>query len=242
MEVAVGKSLLEVLRTVALDADEQSAFQADPSGYLGEHGYEDVPADDLTEAVGLMADTLPPEAAEAVGPTGDLTGTGTEGGASWVDALQRLDDPSGPSNPPEAMPEATSTTFGDVDFDNSSHGAADSEAESPPSEPEDVPDSDVSEADPADAVDFGAGSATPAFEEAPPSPDAEAVNDTDAPDGELDFGGLSEPVGLDDPSSDQPLELADDDAFNAAEDFADQLQQDADDADLDIDDLDIGSF
>lgn len=233
----MGKSLLEVLRTVALDADEQSAFEADPGGYLGQHGYDDVPVDDLTEAVGLMADTLPPDEAEAVGPIGGPTGAGAEGGASWVDALQRLDDPDGAST--AGPSDVETTTFGDADFDN---GAAPSEDLEPSSEPEDIEDIEGPEADDGphleDEVDFGAGSASSASEEAPLSPDAEGYDETDAPEAELDFGQVSAPEGLDETIDEQPPE---DDAFNAADDFSEQLQEtELDDAD--VEDLDVGLF
>ena len=62
----MGKPLLDVLREVVLDPAKQAAFGDDPAAYLAEYGYEDVPADDVSEALSLVADTLPPEAAQAV--------------------------------------------------------------------------------------------------------------------------------------------------------------------------------
>lgn len=62
----MGKPLLDVLRDVVLDPAEQAAFTADPATYLAQYGYDDVPAEHLTEAFGLVADTLPPDVAHAV--------------------------------------------------------------------------------------------------------------------------------------------------------------------------------
>lgn len=62
----MGKPLLDVLRDVVLDPAEQAAFTADPAVYLAEYGYDDVTPDDLSEAFGLVADTLPPDVAQAV--------------------------------------------------------------------------------------------------------------------------------------------------------------------------------
>ena len=65
----MGKPLLDVLRDVVLDPAEQAAFTHDPSTYLSQYGYEDVAPDDLSEAFGLVADTLPPDVAQAVAST-----------------------------------------------------------------------------------------------------------------------------------------------------------------------------
>ncbi|HKE74245.1 MAG TPA: hypothetical protein VKB57_11555 [Acidimicrobiales bacterium] len=60
-----GMSLLDVLRGVMLDPAEQAAYSADPSAYLERFGYDDVDPADLSEAFGLVADTLPPAQAQA---------------------------------------------------------------------------------------------------------------------------------------------------------------------------------
>lgn len=60
-----GMSLLDVLRGVMLDPAEQAVYEADPRAYLGQHGYDDVDDADLSEAFGLVADTLPAEQARA---------------------------------------------------------------------------------------------------------------------------------------------------------------------------------
>ncbi|HEV7761498.1 MAG TPA: hypothetical protein VGO78_20975 [Acidimicrobiales bacterium] len=69
LEANVGKPLLDVLRDLMLDPDEQAAFADDPSRYLAQYGYEDVEADHLSEAFSLVADTLPPDVAQAVADT-----------------------------------------------------------------------------------------------------------------------------------------------------------------------------
>jgi hypothetical protein len=60
-----GMSLLDVLRGVMLDPAEQAAYHADPGAYLQQYGYDDVDPADLSEAFGLVADTLPPDQAQA---------------------------------------------------------------------------------------------------------------------------------------------------------------------------------
>lgn len=77
-----GMSLLDVLRGVMLDPAEQAAYNANPGAYLGQYGYEDVDPADLSEAFGLVADTLPPEEAQvawqaASTPDGDAFGAVT---------------------------------------------------------------------------------------------------------------------------------------------------------------------
>lgn len=60
-----GMSLLDVLRGVMLDPAEQAAYNADPGAYLERYGYEGVDTAGLSEAFGLVADTLTPEQAQA---------------------------------------------------------------------------------------------------------------------------------------------------------------------------------
>src|SRR5262245_64436538 len=77
-----GMSLLDVLRGVMLDPAEQAAYNADPSAHLGRFGYDDVDPADLSEAFGLVADTLPPDQAQAAWeaastPDGDAFGAVT---------------------------------------------------------------------------------------------------------------------------------------------------------------------
>jgi hypothetical protein len=75
LEANVGKPLLDVLRDLMLDPDEQAAFADDPSRYLAQYGYEDVEADHLNEAFSLVADTLPPDVAQAVASTAPVATT-----------------------------------------------------------------------------------------------------------------------------------------------------------------------
>ena len=77
-----GMSLLDVLRGVMLDPAEQAVYDADPGAYLGQYGYQDVDAADLSEAFGLVADTLPADQAMAAwtgesGPESPLLGEDT---------------------------------------------------------------------------------------------------------------------------------------------------------------------
>jgi hypothetical protein len=94
-----GMSLLDVLRGVMLDPAEQAAYNADPSAYLGRFGYDDVDPADLSEAFGLVADTLPPDQAQAAWaaastPDGDAFGTVTAD----------FDSDNGVEPPPEPDP------------------------------------------------------------------------------------------------------------------------------------------
>ena len=60
-----GQPLLGVLRGLILDDGAQAEFTADPSGYMQRAGYDDISEEDLSEAVSLVADTLPPDVAHA---------------------------------------------------------------------------------------------------------------------------------------------------------------------------------
>jgi hypothetical protein len=91
LEADVGKPLLEVLREMMLDPDEQAAYANDPGRYMAQFGYEDVDTEHLSEAFSLVADTLPPDVAQAVadtapGPLGDQA-AGETGLAGGVDDL-----------------------------------------------------------------------------------------------------------------------------------------------------------
>ena len=76
-----GMSLLDVLRGVMLDPAEQAAYNADPNASLEQYGYDDVDPADLSEAFGLVADTLPADQARAAmstAPPSDDTTFGTD--------------------------------------------------------------------------------------------------------------------------------------------------------------------
>ncbi len=91
-----GMSLLDVLRGVMLDPAEQAAYNADPGAYLQHYGYDDVDPADLSEAFGLVADTLPPDQAQAAWaaashePFGAL-GSDTDGAAFGSHGLDAAD-------------------------------------------------------------------------------------------------------------------------------------------------------
>ena len=77
-----GMSLLDVLRGVMLDPAEQAVYDADPGAYLEQYGYQDVDPADLSEAFGLVADTLPADQAMAAwtgesGPESPILGDDT---------------------------------------------------------------------------------------------------------------------------------------------------------------------
>lgn len=95
-----GMSLLDVLRGVMLDPAEQAAYNADPGAYLGRYGYDGIDPADLSEAFGLVADTLPPDQAQqAVAAT-------TAPGDSTFGTVNADFDTGGATGPPEVAPEA----------------------------------------------------------------------------------------------------------------------------------------
>jgi hypothetical protein len=66
-EDIVGRSLLEILREVAVNPAEQAALaDMGAAPYLARHGFHEVDVQDVREAVDLVADTLPPEVAQAL--------------------------------------------------------------------------------------------------------------------------------------------------------------------------------
>lgn len=143
-----GTPLLDVMRGLILEPEAQADFAADPSGYMQRFGYEDVPEDDLREAAGLVADTLPPDVAHAVNTAaaaepadGDTFGDGSVGLLGRLSTVEvtesvvpELDDL--PDAPPDeaAVDDAftddhDATTFGDVtrDFDEDADAAGDAD-------------------------------------------------------------------------------------------------------------------
>jgi hypothetical protein len=91
-----GMSLLDVLRGVMLDPAEQAAYNADPGAYLQQYGYDDVDPADLSEAFGLVADTLPPDQAQAAWAAGGhepfgALGRDTDGAAFESHGLDAAD-------------------------------------------------------------------------------------------------------------------------------------------------------
>ena len=74
-----GMSLLDVLRGVMLDPAEQAAYNADPGAYLERYGYDDVDPADLSEAFGLVADTLPADQAQAAWDASTVADNGSFG-------------------------------------------------------------------------------------------------------------------------------------------------------------------
>jgi hypothetical protein len=102
-----GMSLLDVLRGVMLDPAEQAAYNADPGAYLARYGYDDVDSADLSEAFGLVADTLPPDVAQAAWQASADHGDGSFGGVSpEFDSQVGVDAAPEPAPEPEAGPPA----------------------------------------------------------------------------------------------------------------------------------------
>jgi hypothetical protein len=121
LEANVGKPLLDVLRELTLDPGKQAAFADNPSGYLAQYGYEDVEADHLNEAFSLVADTLPPDVAQAVASTNPVA----------TAAAVPLDPDDGRGGAPDTTINPHEDAFGGVDeaFDTMAlNGVADGRA------------------------------------------------------------------------------------------------------------------
>jgi hypothetical protein len=69
------ESLLEVAQGLLVDADAKAAYLADPDGFLAARGLEGLSAEDLADATGHVADTLPAEVAARLGPEGSELAT-----------------------------------------------------------------------------------------------------------------------------------------------------------------------
>jgi hypothetical protein len=70
-----GGTFLEMAQDLVHDAGAKAAFDADPDGFLTEHGFDGLTAADVTDAVGFVADTLPADAArQLTEPDGDGEG------------------------------------------------------------------------------------------------------------------------------------------------------------------------
>jgi hypothetical protein len=161
-----GTPLLDVMRGLILEPEAQADFAADPSGYMQRFGYDDVPEDDLREAVGLVADTLPPDVAHAVNTAADAEpGDGDSFGDGTVGLLGRISTaevtesvvPDLDDLPPDdaggfdddLASDHDTTTFGEVtrDFDEDAEDSSDG------GDGEDAGDLDATDVDDAADVD-----------------------------------------------------------------------------------------
>jgi hypothetical protein len=233
-----GMSLLDVLRGVMLDPAEQAAYNADPGAYLGRYGYDDVDAADLSEAFGLVADTLPPDQAQAA-----WEAAATPDGGSFGPVTADFDNVGGPAPAGDAAPpaeDAPDETVPELSFGLGEDGA------SALSDPDDL-DEGLGGPDTAPGEDDGLEADDLAFDsgggDEGTSPDLDGDLDDlddldDAPDVDdaVDDGGAG---GFDDLDDAPPLgHGGDDDGFD------DLGQIDGFDAlgDAGPDDTDIGSF
>jgi hypothetical protein len=177
-----GTPLLDVMRGLILEPEAQADFAADPSGYMQRFGYEDVPEEDLREAVGLVADTLPPDVAHAVNTAAAEPGDDDAYGDGTVGLLGRIstaevtesvvpdleDLPPDDAGPDDAFDDDLAgddtTTFGDVtrDFDE---GADDTGDTGNVDTDTDVEEDRLDEPD--DDVSFGDGGIDDSFDDTP---------------------------------------------------------------------------
>jgi hypothetical protein len=62
----VSATFLDMAQELMHDAAAKAAFDADPTGFLAARGFDGLTPEDLTDAVGFVAETLPPETARAL--------------------------------------------------------------------------------------------------------------------------------------------------------------------------------
>lgn len=230
-----GMSLLDVLRGVMLDPAEQAAYNADPRAYLEQYGYDDVDPADLSEAFGLVADTLPPDQAQAAwsaatepddstfgAVTQDFDGDGgidaAAGGAGTADVADTLDGATGEAaGPADVDADAGGGVGPMLSFGEGDDGAADID-------------------DPSFGESAGTGGDTGLgadAEDAHVDPDDADLDQADDFDSDFDAGGFDDDLadGLGD---------SDDDGLTGLDDSGDSGMDELDDTGPD--DLDIGSF
>lgn len=213
-----GMSLLDVLRGVMLDPAEQAAYNADPGAYLGQYGYDDVDPADLSEAFGLVADTLPPEQAQAA-----WSGAADPDGASFGSVTADFDGDAGISDGGTAPP--------DIDVDAPEHpGEAEAEVEAPLSFGDGVDSDDPSFDEATDDAGDGLSGDDPGD-----GGDLDGSDPTDDLD-EIDFGAADE-------GGDLAFDTVDDglDDFDDTDDLG-EIDGLGDHGDPSPDELDIGSF
>ncbi len=247
-----GMSLLDVLRGVMLDPAEQAVYEADPGAYLEQHGYAGVDEADLSEAFGLVADTLPVEQARAaftgeVGP--DIPSLG--GDTTDFDVDPVAGGPTPPLDDSDGADDHDGLDGHDGHDSLDGHEAAD---------PADDPDSafgggvhdDLDDSDDLDDLDGGAlsfGRGEQGLDAAEVDGAAGTGGPADAGDGA--YGGFDqEGGGEDDGAAGDGFDLAAEDEGFVGDAGHDELD-DVDDlpeidalgpADHGPDDLDIGSF
>jgi hypothetical protein len=243
-----GMSLLDVLRGVMLDPAEQAAYNADPGAYLARYGYDDVDSADLSEAFGLVADTLPPEVAQAAWQASADHGDGSFGGVTpefdsqvGVDAAPEPDaePPAGGDGEPEP---ALSFGYGEADFTDAGTAnltAAEAGAgsddgagmdEDASVDPTGTSGDDLDHVDVGDDVDDVGEAAALDEDEAAASLD-DGWDDDAGVGLDQPLGGADDGLGLDD--------LGDDTSGIGGLDDNGQLEGLGDDS---LDDTDIGSF
>jgi hypothetical protein len=229
-----GMSLLDVLRGVMLDPAEQAVYDADPGAYLEQYGYQDVDPADLSEAFGLVADTLPVDQARAAW-TGE---SGPEAPALGADTAD-FDDGGADDAPPGGFGE----------------DAVDGFDEDSPVVDDDTGDGD--EGGQGDTVlSFGEGEAGDASDAGMDDGlGDEGLFGTAAPDGAPDAHGLDD-LDADDAAF-EGFTTGADDGLDGLDELAGGVDHDVDDiddsgdlaeidgfgpVDYGPDDLDIGSF
>jgi hypothetical protein len=87
------RPLRELLADLVGDA---GAHSGGPEAYLAEHGYPDLPADLVAEAVVSFADTASPEVAEHLAPFVTAHTAGDEDAGDWFDLLASAEAPDDP--------------------------------------------------------------------------------------------------------------------------------------------------
>lgn len=233
-----GMSLLDVLRGVMLDPAEQASYNADPHAYLEQYGYDDVDPADLSEAFGLVADTLPPDQAQAAWSAAPEPDDNTFGAVTQdFDGDAGIDAPEGDG----VEPDAPDVDVPDIDVPDI-----------------DAPDIDAPDVEGAEdtgpALSFGEGDGVGDVDD-PTFGDTAGTGVGEPDDTDAAVDGLTSVTGGDDADSafDEGFDQGgfdsgfDDDlsdGLGESTDHGDSADDGLDDGldDADPDDLDIGSF
>ena len=82
-------NILEFLRGLLTNADEQQRFAGNPHGYVTSHGFADLSGEDVTEAIRFVYRSLPDDLAQRLsvyeGDSGDLPPVRPQVGESALD-------------------------------------------------------------------------------------------------------------------------------------------------------------
>jgi hypothetical protein len=115
-------NILDFLRGLLTDGGAQQRFNGNPSGYVADHGFTDLSGEDVTEAIRVLARTLPEDTSARLScytnGDGELPPVRPQHGESELDAAIRqlrfaisLSPAAGPTDMEETEPEPVAEEF-----------------------------------------------------------------------------------------------------------------------------------